>query len=129
MKECNGRNNQRFISRRDLLYRTTEGIGGLALAYLLGQDRLLGAAPDAESLHRIEQRISWTGGRKSRTQPSRSSRPAGRLNSELLGLKSVRPHDPGPHNIINIPPANAAAILSRLSPVFRRRPRISRIKR
>jgi len=43
MKECNGRNNQRFISRRDLLYRSTEGIGGLALAYLLGQDRLLGA--------------------------------------------------------------------------------------
>ena len=43
MKECNGLNNQRFISRRDLLYRSTQGIGGLALAYLLGQDRLLGA--------------------------------------------------------------------------------------
>src|SRR5665213_779338 len=43
MKECNGRNNQRFVSRRDLLYNTTQGIGGLALAYLLGQDRLLGA--------------------------------------------------------------------------------------
>ena len=43
MKECNGLNNQRFISRRDLLYRSTQGVGGLALAYLLGQDRLLGA--------------------------------------------------------------------------------------
>ena len=49
MKECNGRNNQRFISRRDLLYRSTEGIGGLALAYLLGQDRLLGAPPPANT--------------------------------------------------------------------------------
>ncbi len=41
-KECNGRSQQRFISRRDLLYQAREGIGGIALAYLLGQDRLLG---------------------------------------------------------------------------------------
>ena len=39
--ECNGKNQQRFISRRDLLYKTGEGIGGIALAFLLGQDRLL----------------------------------------------------------------------------------------
>ncbi|HLX45211.1 MAG TPA: DUF1501 domain-containing protein [Bryobacteraceae bacterium] len=41
--ECNGRNGRRFISRRDLLMQAGEGIGGIALAYLLGHDRLLGA--------------------------------------------------------------------------------------
>ena len=45
MKECNctGKNQTRFISRRDLLFQAGEGLGGLALAYLLAQDRLLGA--------------------------------------------------------------------------------------
>lgn len=40
---CNGRNHKRFVSRRDLLFQTGEGIGGLALAFLLGRDRMLGA--------------------------------------------------------------------------------------
>ena len=44
--ECNGRSQQRFVSRRDLLFQVGEGISGIALAYLLGQDRLL-AAPAA----------------------------------------------------------------------------------
>ena len=39
--ECNGKSKQRFVSRRDLLWRTGEGIGGLALAYLLNQNRML----------------------------------------------------------------------------------------
>ena len=34
------------ISRRDLLFRAGEGIGGLALAYLLNQDGLLAASCD-----------------------------------------------------------------------------------
>src|SRR5688500_17494763 len=33
----------RYTSRRDLLFRAGEGIGGLALAYLLNQDGLLAA--------------------------------------------------------------------------------------
>jgi hypothetical protein len=33
----------RFMSRRDLLFQSGQGIGGLALAYLLHQDGLLGA--------------------------------------------------------------------------------------
>src|SRR5215470_9089431 len=40
---CTGKNETRFVSRRDLLFQAGEGIGGLALAYLLGQDRVLGA--------------------------------------------------------------------------------------
>src|SRR5439155_22699667 len=45
MEECNctGKNNTRFISRRDLLFQAGEGLGGLALVYLLVQDRLIGA--------------------------------------------------------------------------------------
>jgi hypothetical protein len=39
-----GKNNRaRFISRRDLLFKAGEGISGLALAFLLKQDGLLGA--------------------------------------------------------------------------------------
>src|SRR5262249_46024955 len=40
---CTGKNETRFISRRDLLFQAGEGLGGLALAYLLAQDRALGA--------------------------------------------------------------------------------------
>ena len=40
---------QRFVSRRDFLFRAGEGIGGIALAYLLNQDGLLGATADARS--------------------------------------------------------------------------------
>ena len=40
---CTGKNNTRFISRRDLLFQAGEGLGGLALVYLLAQNRLLGA--------------------------------------------------------------------------------------
>src|SRR5260370_7353041 len=36
----------RCMSRRDLLFRAGEGIGGLALAYLLNHDNLLGAPPE-----------------------------------------------------------------------------------
>jgi hypothetical protein len=36
-------NEGRFMSRRDLLFRSGEGISGLALAFLLNQDGLLGA--------------------------------------------------------------------------------------
>src|SRR5690349_24011231 len=45
MKEypCSGKNETRFVSRRDLLFQAGEGLGGLALALMLGQDRLLGA--------------------------------------------------------------------------------------
>jgi len=39
---CNGTSRQRFVSRRDLLFQAGEGLGGIALAYLLGQNRLLG---------------------------------------------------------------------------------------
>src|SRR5437016_2268417 len=35
------RSNSRYASRRDFLFRSGEGIGGLALAYLLNQDGLL----------------------------------------------------------------------------------------
>ena len=42
-QECNGRSRRRFISRRDLLFQAGEGLGGIALACLLGQDRLLAA--------------------------------------------------------------------------------------
>jgi hypothetical protein len=35
----------RYVSRRDLLFRAGEGISGLALAYLLNHDGLLGAEP------------------------------------------------------------------------------------
>ena len=41
--ECNGKSQRRFISRRDLLCQAGEGMGGIALAYLLGQNSLLGA--------------------------------------------------------------------------------------
>src|SRR5205085_12343873 len=41
--QCSGKNETRFVSRRDLLFQAGEGLGGLALAFLLGQDRLLGA--------------------------------------------------------------------------------------
>ena len=41
--DCSGKNQRRFISRRDLLYQAGEGIGGIALAWLLGQDRMLAA--------------------------------------------------------------------------------------
>src|SRR5437016_11058338 len=34
---------QRFVSRRDFLFRAGEGIGGIALAYLLNRDGLLAA--------------------------------------------------------------------------------------
>jgi len=34
------------MSRRDLLFRAGEGIGGLALAYLLNHDNLLAAPPE-----------------------------------------------------------------------------------
>src|SRR6185503_15082260 len=34
---------KRYVSRRDFLFRAGEGIGGLALAYLLNQDGLLAA--------------------------------------------------------------------------------------
>ncbi len=36
--------NLALASRRDFLFRAGEGIGGLALAYLLNQDGLLAAA-------------------------------------------------------------------------------------
>ncbi|MGH9719814.1 MAG: DUF1501 domain-containing protein [Bryobacteraceae bacterium] len=46
----------RFLSRRDLLFQSGQGIGGLALAYLLNQDGLLGAnacesAPGVQSAY------------------------------------------------------------------------------
>ncbi|MEO8049067.1 MAG: DUF1501 domain-containing protein [Acidobacteriota bacterium] len=41
--ECNGKSPQRYFSRRDLLFQVGEGFGGIALAYLLTQDKLLGA--------------------------------------------------------------------------------------
>jgi len=41
--ECTGTNNRRFISRRDLLWQAGEGMGGIALAMLLGQNKMLGA--------------------------------------------------------------------------------------
>ena len=37
----------RFISRRDMLFRAGQGFGGLALAYLLNQERAQGAACDS----------------------------------------------------------------------------------
>jgi hypothetical protein len=40
---CTGRSRQRFISRRDLLCQAGGGISGIALAYLLSSDGLLGA--------------------------------------------------------------------------------------
>ena len=40
---------QRLISRRDLLFQAGEGIGGLALAYILNQQGLLAAEPTTES--------------------------------------------------------------------------------
>lgn len=46
-QQCNGRDPRRFLSRRDLLFQAGEGIGGLALAYLLSQDRLLAAESTA----------------------------------------------------------------------------------
>lgn len=39
----------RFVSRRDFLFRAGEGIGGLALAYLLNQDGLLAAPARVEN--------------------------------------------------------------------------------
>ena len=39
----------RFVSRRDFLFRAGEGIGGIALAYLLNQDGLLAAPARAEN--------------------------------------------------------------------------------
>ena len=38
---CSGSRKPQFISRRDLLWKAGEGIGGLAFAYLLGQQGLL----------------------------------------------------------------------------------------
>ena len=52
--ECTGTSRKRFISRRDLLQQAGEGMGGLALAYLLSQNRLL--AEPAEN-----KNISCTG--------------------------------------------------------------------
>src|SRR5258708_4972260 len=37
-----------IVSRRDFMFRAGEGIGGIALAYLLNQDGLLGAPSRAE---------------------------------------------------------------------------------
>jgi hypothetical protein len=45
-KECNGKNNQRYMSRRDLLFQAGGGMSGIALALLLGQEGALGAPPE-----------------------------------------------------------------------------------
>jgi hypothetical protein len=47
MKEHSGskQNSRQFMSRRDLLHQAGEGIGSLALAWLLNQDGLLAATP------------------------------------------------------------------------------------
>src|SRR5215218_9713870 len=43
------RRNRHFWDRREFLFRSGGGISGLALAYLLGRDGLLAAAPGADA--------------------------------------------------------------------------------
>ncbi len=49
---------RRYVSRRDLLFQAGEGIGGLALAYLLGRDGLLAASPEAQAQTSFDARAS-----------------------------------------------------------------------
>ena len=56
---------ERFISRRDLLFRAGEGISGLALAHLLHQDGLLAAEDPCD----VQGIASPTAPRKSHFQP------------------------------------------------------------